>query len=343
MNLLGTENGKTYMQLYQADNISIFNDDVLNLYSSWEPPVVIISDGPYGISGFPNDLSTAEELSDWYEPHIEKWSQKSTPKTTLWFWNTEIGWASVHPALKKSGWKFINCHIWDKGLAHIAGNSNTKTLRKFPVVTEVCVQYVKKPSFNLNGKNLSMREWLRYEWERTGIPFNKANEACGVKNAATRKYLTKCHLWYFPPVEAFVNLVNYANKHGDPSKRPYFSIDGKNSLTGSEWENFRSKFYCEHGITNVWATPPLNGRERIKNGSKSVHLNQKPLELMKRIIRASSDKNDLIWEPFGGLCSGALASKILERKCLAAEIDPYYYKLALRRFEDDKQSRIPGC
>lgn len=188
-----------------------------------------------------------------------------------------------------------------------------------------------------------MQEWLRHEWKRTGIPLNKANEACGVKNAATRKYLTKCHWWYFPPVEAFIRLADYANKHGDPSKKPYFSVDGKSPLTGGEWENFRSKFYCEHGITNVWTIPPLNGKERVKNGSKSVHLNQKPLELMQLIIRASSDKGDLIWEPFGGLCSGALASKMSERKCLAAEIDPYYYKLALRRFENGKQSTIPGC
>lgn len=59
-------------------------------------------------------------------------------------WNTEIGWASVHKEIINQGWEFVNCHVWDKGVAHIAGNTNTKTLRKFPVVTEVCVQYVKK-------------------------------------------------------------------------------------------------------------------------------------------------------------------------------------------------------
>ena len=51
----------------------------------------------------------------------------------------------------------------DKGMSHVAGNTNTKTIRHLPVVTEVCVQYVKKPTFDVNGVPMSMKEWLRYE------------------------------------------------------------------------------------------------------------------------------------------------------------------------------------
>ncbi len=314
------------------DRIKLYNADVLNLYDLWEKPDVIISDGPYGISGFEGDTSNPSDLKNWYLPHIIKWTEKSTPLTTLWFWNTEIGWANVHPILENFGWKFVNCHIWDKGKSHIAGNVNSKTLRKFPVVTEVCVQYVKEAKFNIGEKVLSMKEWLRYEWERTGLPLYKANEACGVKNAATRKYLTKCHLWYYPPADAFDKLVCYANKYGKEEGKPYFSISGLNPLTGKDWEKFRSKFYCEYGITNVWKLPPLNGNERIKIKLKSVHLNQKPLELMRLIIRASSDENDIVWEPFGGLFSGALAAYELNRKCFAAEIKNEFYQIGIRRF-----------
>ena len=71
-----------------------------------------------------------------------------------------------------AGWEYRCCHIWDKGIAHIAGNANTKTLRKFPVVTEVCVQYVKKTFFE-SGKKVreevdldqdgKVDEWRYYE------------------------------------------------------------------------------------------------------------------------------------------------------------------------------------
>lgn len=321
------------MKVYTTHNnrASIFNEDFLNVSEQWDEPTVIISDGPYGIGGFPGDPKTPENLGEIYEPFIKDWSSKSSPKTTLWFWNTELGWANVHPYLIQNGWEFVNCHIWNKGLAHIAGNSNTKTLRKIPVVTEICVQYVKKAFFEVDGSELTMQEWLRYEWKRTGLPFSKTNTACGVKNAATRKYFTNCHLWYFPPPDAFEKIVEYANKHGKPSGRPYFSIDGINPMTKKEWSNMRAKFNCPFGITNVWEAPPLNGKERLKNGNKALHLNQKPLKFMDLSVRASSNENDVIWEPFGGLCSASVASYNLNRKSFAAEINKDVYKLAVKR------------
>lgn len=321
-------------------NIAITNADSLDMYDDWGPPVIIISDGPYGIGGFPGDPPTPEGLGEWYEPHIKKWSEKATPQTTLWFWGTEIGWATVHPILKKCGWKYISSHVWDKGIEHVAGNANTKTLRKLPVVTELCVQYVKQPIFRVAEKELSIKEWLRHEWERTGLPFSKTNEACEVKNAATRKYFTKCHLWYFPPPEALEKFSLYANLHGDKKGRPYFSLDGIKPIAKKEWEKMRAKFYCPFGVTNVWQEPPLNGKERVKIGSKALHLNQKPLKFMKLIIDISSDSGDLIWEPFGGLCSAAVAAHETNRRCVCAEVNKHIYNAAVSRFKDIERQLI---
>jgi site-specific DNA-methyltransferase (adenine-specific) len=268
--------------------INIEQGDALEWYDHWPRPTVIISDGPYGVKGYPGDPPTPDELASWYEAHIATWSRHATPQTTLWFWNTEIGWATVHPVLARYGWEYRACHIWDKGLGHVAGNSNTQSLRKLPIVTEVCVQYVKKAYFEVEGRQLTMQEWLRHEWLRTGLPLSKTNEACGVKNAATRKYFTRDHLWYFPPPEAFQQLADYANQHGDPAGRPYFSVDGVKPLSGVEWEGYRAKFDCPLGVTNVWQEPTLNGHERIKIGNRALHLNQKPLKLMELIIAISS-------------------------------------------------------
>jgi DNA modification methylase len=67
--------------------------------------------------------------------------------------------------------------------------------------------------------------------------------------------------------------------------------------------------------------------------AKCVHANQKPLRLIERIIQASSDPGDVIWEPFGGLCSVAVAALHTERQCYSAEILPEYYELACERLE----------
>jgi len=321
---------------FVRDKTRLFLGDALELYDEWNSPVVIVSDGPYGVSGFPGDPPTPDTLGQWYEPHIEAWSRRATPITTLWFWNSEHGWANVHQILQKHGWSFVNCHIWNKGITHVAGNSNTQTLRKYPIVTEVCVQYTRNAEFQLNGDTLNMKQWLRHEWQRTGLPLYKANEATDTKNAATRKYLTQDHLWYYPPVEAFVKMVNYANEHGDPQGRPYFSIDGRHPLTGADWSRMRAKFYCEPGITNVWNEPPVRGDERVKvpgSANRALHANQKPLRLTKRIIRASSDVGDTVWAPFGGLCTEAVASHSLNREHYSAEILKKYFDIAVERLK----------
>ena len=290
------------------ENVHLYCGEALDFYDRWETPTVIVCDGPYGVKGFPGDLVSHEGLGEWYEPHIKRWSELATPLTTLWFWNTEVGWATVHPILEKYGWTYVSCCIWDKGMSHVAGNTNTKTIRHLPVVTEVCVQYVKKPVFKVGNESMSMKEWLRFEWQRTKLPFRLTNEACGVKDAATRKYFTKCHLWYMPPAEAFEKIAEYANNYGDENGKPYFSIDGEKPISKVEWARMRSKFYCPIGITNVWQVPQLRNGERLKTNQKAIHLNQKPLVLIKRIIEMASDKGDVIWDPFAGLCTSAIAS-----------------------------------
>ena len=324
---------------FQRGNTTIYFQHAERLYDEWPSPTCIIADGPYGLSGFPGDLPTVERLAEWYRPHVHAWAERSTPQTTLWFWNSELGWATIHPLLLEYGWEYRNCHTWDKGIGHVAGNANTRTLRKFPVTTEVCAQYVKSARFYSGDEHwLTMQEWLRSEWRRSGLPLRLANEACGVLNAATRKYLTADHLWYYPPPDAFVRLARYANRHGDPKGKPYFSIDGKRSFSAAEWARMRAKFKCQAGITNVWTLPHVGGSERV-NGTrrcmrwkfKSLHGSQKPLKLIEITIRATTDIGDVVWEPFGGLCPAAICAWRLGRTCYSAEIVREFYDAAVER------------
>jgi site-specific DNA-methyltransferase (adenine-specific) len=324
---------KDDLKTWKDDFVSLTHDDSLNQYKNWKTPTAIISDGAYGILGFEGDTSSHLGIAEWYEPHILEWSKQANPQTTLWFWNSEIGWAATHSTLEKHGWRYVNTNVWNKGIAHIAGNVNTAKIRRFPVVSELCVQYVYEPKIN----DMTLKKWLYSEWKRTKLPLKKANEACGVKDAAVRKYLDQGHLWYFPPPETFERMAHFANEYGDKSGIPYFSIDGKTSLNSAQWLQMRSKFYCPHGYTNVWDRPSLKGKERIKipnKDSKAAHLNQKPLDLMSLIIESSTDIGDVIWEPFGGLFSASLAAKNLKRLAFGSELDPDYFQLATTRFNN---------
>ena len=319
---------------FQDCNVSVFYGNSLDFYEQWDAPQVIVSDGAYGVLGFDGDTLGHHQLVSWYEPHIKCWSKQATSSTTLWFWNSEIGWATVHPILEKYGWKYMNCNIWNKGKAHLAGNVNTQRIRRFPVVTEVCAHYVYSPML----QGMTVQDWMHQEWRRTKLPFSRANEACGVADAATRKYLTKGHLWYPPPAAAFLAMASYANRYGAKTDLPYFSLNGKTNPTASDWDAMRATFSCPHGVTNVWDRKPLKGGERVRTRQgKIVHLNQKPLDLMTQIIMASSRVGQVVWEPFGGLFSASLAAKKISRRAFSAEIDKTYFAYGIRRFSEADQ------
>ena len=113
---------------------TLLHADALDCYAGWPSPVAIVSDGGYGVLGFEGDTSDHLGLPEWYEPHIAAWARAATPLTTLWFWNSEIGWAAVHPVLERYGWRYVQANVWDKGKQHIAGNVNTAAIRRFPIL-----------------------------------------------------------------------------------------------------------------------------------------------------------------------------------------------------------------
>jgi hypothetical protein len=325
---------------WEGEGVRLELADSLRRYDSWPRPTLIMVDGPYGVGGFPGDPPTADALPEWYAPHIAKWSELALPETTLWFWGTEVGWATVHGLLDTHGWDYRSAHVWDKGKGHIAGNVNGQTIRRFPVVTEVCVQYTRRVELDTIDHDglpvrLPMKAWVRHEWGRTGLPFHLTNTAAGVKNAATRKWFTTDHLWYYPPPILLERIAEYANQFGRPTVRSYFSLDGRQPLVAAEWAKLRSKFNYVHGITNVWSMPPMRGEERFKNGLKSAHLNQKPLALIERAILASSDKGDIVWDPFAGLATTGVACMRTGRRCYTAEIVSEYFDVAVSRLEGE--------
>ena len=310
-------------------NPVLHHGDALNAYHHWPTPTLIISDGAYGVAGFPGDPRTPDRLADWYRPHVQAWTAAATNRTSLWFWNTEIGWANTHGLLAEHGWRYVQTCIWDKGAGHIAGRVNTRTVRTFPVTTEIAVLYERYDASRLAGRSQDMRDWMRDEWARTGLPWREANTACGVKDAATRKYLAADDTWYMPSPDKFRALADYANTHSNPDGRPYFAGDPEQP-DHTEWD--RRVWNYVDGLRNVWTRPTLRGTERVRTpDGKNLHLNQKPLDLIEPLVLASSDPGDIVWEPFGGLGSATIAATIHGRFGYIAEQNPDYVPVLTER------------
>ena len=76
--------------------------------------------------------------------------------------------------------------------------------------------------------------------------------------------------------------------------------------------------------------PRYNGD---KSGGIDEHPTQKPIELMKRLIKIHSKPNDLILDPFLGSGTTAVACKELGRRFIGIEISPKYCALAKKRLD----------
>ena len=58
-----------------------------------------------------------------------------------------------------------------------------------------------------------------------------------------------------------------------------------------------------------------------------------PAEIIKKILKYSSEKTDLVFDPFLGSGQVAVVSKMLGRKYLGFEIVKQYYNFALKRLQ----------
>jgi len=82
--------------------------------------------------------------------------------------------------------------------------------------------------------------------------------------------------------------------------------------------------------TDVWDIERISGnyKERTK------HPTQKPLEVIKRIIQASSNKGEIILDCFGGSGTTAVACKELGRNFICSDINEEYVKIANSRLSE---------
>jgi site-specific DNA-methyltransferase (adenine-specific) len=68
-------------------------------------------------------------------------------------------------------------------------------------------------------------------------------------------------------------------------------------------------------------------------GEKTPHPTQKPEELVRKFILASSNEGDLIVDPFSGSGTTAVVSEQLNRRWAVCEIDNQYNKWAIKRLD----------
>jgi DNA modification methylase len=87
-------------------------------------------------------------------------------------------------------------------------------------------------------------------------------------------------------------------------------------------------------MSSVWRIKLCTGGERLKGeDGKKAHSTQKPEELLKRVILASSKPGDIVLDPFFGTGTTGAAAKKLGRDFIGIERDGAYVSLASARID----------
>ena len=150
-------------------------------------------------------------------------------------------------------------------------------------------------------------------------------------------------------VDEKYNVVNRIiwsyDSSGVQSKKKYGSLNEKSKYTFNYNDILvEAKTGSKRKLIDYRKTPPQPyntkkvpgnvwdfNRVRFKMEEYENHPTQKPKELLKRIILASSNIGDVILDPFSGSFTTSSVAKELGRKSIGIEINEEYYKIGLRR------------
>lgn len=88
-------------------------------------------------------------------------------------------------------------------------------------------------------------------------------------------------------------------------------------------------------MKDVWTTSLTKPSEK----RQGKHPTQKPLEVLERIILASTNENDLILDPFCGSSTTGIAAIKLKRKFIGIDKESEYIDLSVRRYKELKEGQ----
>lgn len=91
-------------------------------------------------------------------------------------------------------------------------------------------------------------------------------------------------------------------------------------------------------MKDVWSmTAPKNIEKTF-----GKHTTQKPIQLLERIILASTNINDLIFDPFSGSSTTGVAAIKLGRKFIGCELENDYISLSIKRLNLAIGAKVPS-
>ena len=165
--------------------------------------------------------------------------------------------------------------------------------------------------------------------------------ACGYALQLAGYHLLNDICWYKPNAPPNLSGRYFTASHETllwaakgPECRHTFNYD---LMKNGDWDGDALKRQNRQ-MRSVWSIPaPRPGEKRFGR-----HPTQKPLDLLVRIILASSREGDLVLDPFTGSSTTGLACLETGRRFIGVDREKKYLELSVKRYRAWKAEAAPG-
>jgi site-specific DNA-methyltransferase (adenine-specific) len=275
--------------------------DCLNELKKIDNEIVdlVIADPPYWkVIGEKWDYEwrTEKDYVEWSLQWITETARTLRKGGTFYLFGYFRTLALLVPYLEGLGLELRQQILIDKGMRAVSGRA-TKNYKLFPNTTESIL-------FIIKDSKPFIRQFLRERQKALKITSKDINEKLGVKSNGGGMwsiYTGDNICEQVPTLELWTKLQNILE-----FDLPYSSI--------------AQTFHPQMGLTDIWRDIDFYTETR-------QHPTQKPMKLIKRLIEASSNPQDLVLDPFGGSGSTIASCLQLNRQCITIEKDEQYYKV----------------
>lgn len=195
-------------------------------------------------------------------------------------------------------------------------------------------------------------DWC-YEWLDLCIRKLKPNGSFYVMTAT--QFMPYFDIYLRKKLDILSRLVWYYDSSGVQAKKYYgsmyepilFCVKDKNNYTFNTKDILveaktgakRKLIDYRKAVPTVYNSEKVPGnvwefaRVRYRMDEYENHPTQKPVALLERIIRASSNEGDMVLDPFSGTFTTCFVAKELKRNFIGIELQEEYIKIGLRRLK----------
>jgi len=249
----------------------------------------------------------------------------------------------VIPELIKEG-VVVDCVLTDPPYGMI----NAEWDKAFFEWIPLCKEILKNSGYLCSFSSPPFNFALNSEIQKNGFDFR--TEFIWVKNNGS-PILSRClprksheNFYVYKKSCCEISDLYFNGYEGGEKGKPYLrkAGDGKgitkecygNGIQDSDTENLDGQRWIKTTINAV-------GKNSMPVHERTKHPTQKPTCFIEKILYSHTKQNDVILEPFLGSGTTAIASQNTGRKCIAIELDPEYFKIAVNRVrENARQGRL---